>query len=270
MNSLSLNRFSALDLLPGAIQYVGRSYLREPVFQGTDWLFREPVPRYTGRKPGLGREHTAAETGLYPFRKDLLWKKIIEDLPEDFLRFFFPGVAAEKDPVKKIEFMDKELLQLFPPEDDKFDPRRVDKLLKVPMRDGSALILHCEVQGYRQAHFAARMYRYFGRLWDKYPQEVEALAILTDADPGFRPKPYRQRGRAGGEHRLCYRYKVLKVLDQSEEVLEQSDNPFAMAILTTKAALKRKNGDYTEEAYFQRKLELVQWLKGRSSSEKQP
>lgn len=106
-------------------------------------------------------------------------------------------------------------------------------LLKIPMRDGSA------------------------------------VAILTDRDRGFRPAPYREGGEAEDDHRLCYHYKTFKVLDQCEEDLEQSDNPFALVILTTRAALKRENGEYTEEEYFQRKLELAHWLKDKSTSEAQ-
>lgn len=248
----------ALPPPPGARSRSIRSYKPrsgpgEREFSGYCPVFLEPSARYHRRR-----------SGPHPFNKDLRWKIVTEDLPGEFLSFFAPGIAAEKDPEQQIAFLDKELLELFPVKGQRLEPIRVDKLLKVPMRDGSAVILHCEVQGSREAGFSARMYLYFNRLWDKYPQAVEAIAVLTDGDPAFRPQPYRERGRAGADHRLCYHYKVYKVLDQSEEVLEQSDNPFALVILTTKAALKRIGGEYTEEEYLRRKIELVNWLKEKT------
>lgn len=41
-------------------------------------------------------------------KDDLLWKGIIEDVFEDFLAFFYPGIEAELDLDKGIQFLDKE------------------------------------------------------------------------------------------------------------------------------------------------------------------
>lgn len=64
-------------------------------------------------------------------RDDALWKALIEDLAEDFLKFFFPNVEEILDLNRKIIFLDKELEQLFPVDEDDFNPKYVDKLLKV-------------------------------------------------------------------------------------------------------------------------------------------
>jgi len=62
-------------------------------------------------------------------RNDLLWKAALEDLFDDFLRFFFPKAEEIFDFSKKFQYLDKELDQLFPPENDTYAPRYVDKLV---------------------------------------------------------------------------------------------------------------------------------------------
>ena len=47
-------------------------------------------------------------------RDDALWKGLIEDLIDDFLKFFFPNAEEIFDLNRKISFLDKELEQLFP------------------------------------------------------------------------------------------------------------------------------------------------------------
>lgn len=194
---------------------------------------------------------------------------IIESLPREFLRFFAPGIAAGMDPAKKIAFLDKELLELLPDEDKRLAPQRVDKLVKVPMLDGSQVTLHCEVQGSSETNFSSRMHRYYICLEGKYPGEVTGIAILTDDSKHFRPGPFREIRGPKKVHRLCYDYAVYKILDQPEETLEQSDNPFALVILTVKAALERVKGKYTEEEYLRRKLELADWPKKKPITDHQ-
>lgn len=51
-----------------------------------------------------------------PKRDDELWKGILEDIFEDFLRFFFPDADDLFNMKKKFSFLDKEFNRLFPPE----------------------------------------------------------------------------------------------------------------------------------------------------------
>src|SRR3546814_8708422 len=74
------------------------------------------------------------------------------------------------------------------------------------------------------------MHRYYTCLEGKYPGQVTAIAILTDGNNNFRPEPFREIRGPKKVHQLCYDYAVYKVLDQSEEELEQSDNPFALVL----------------------------------------
>jgi hypothetical protein len=172
-------------------------------------------------------------------RDDILWKAILEDVFDDFLRFFIPDADRLLDLSRGVEYLDKELDQLFPPHGDKYKPRYVDKLAKVHTRRGTEewILVHLEVQGYRDNHFARRMFEYYARIWDKYGRPIVAFAIFTDSERGFHPGVFQQSFLGTS---LCYKFNTYKILDQSEAALAEDSNPFAMVVLTVKTALKRK------------------------------
>ena len=68
-------------------------------------------------------------------RDDSLWKAILEDIFDDFLRFFFENADEIFDMNRGFEFLDKELEQLFPIQENDFNPKYVDKLVKVFNKD---------------------------------------------------------------------------------------------------------------------------------------
>lgn len=183
---------------------------------------------------------------------DILWKGIIEDLPVQFILFFFPNAAQFLDFSKKIEFLDKELDELFPM-DHPQHPRYVDKLLKVHTLDGREewILIHIEVQGYADPHFARRMYTYFYRLLDRYGQPVTALAIFTDDKPDYKPDTYTYEFM-GTRH--TYQYNTYKVIEQNETELLSHDNPFALVVLTALKAIQSKKA--TEDDLMQLKTDL--------------
>jgi hypothetical protein len=90
---------------------------------------------------------------------DIPWKGIIEDAPVYFFRMFLPKSEDLIDFSRPFEYLDKELESIFPSEDSN-KPRYVDKLIKVyTLSGGEAYILvHIEVQGYRDQDFGKRMF----------------------------------------------------------------------------------------------------------------
>jgi hypothetical protein len=92
-------------------------------------------------------------------KDDILWKGILEDVFDDFLRFFDPEAEQFYNFNKKFQFLDKELAQVFPPENDEYSPKVVDKLVKVFTRDGNEewVLVHVEVQGQYQQDFARHL-----------------------------------------------------------------------------------------------------------------
>lgn len=56
-----------------------------------------------------------AEKKVYR-RDDLLYKAVLEDLFDDFLRFVMPDADQHFDLNRGVEFLNQELEQMFPPE----------------------------------------------------------------------------------------------------------------------------------------------------------
>jgi hypothetical protein len=122
---------------------------------------------------GILDEAESGSTSKKPSRRDdELWKGILEDVFEDFLRFFFPDADELFDLKKKFSFMDKEFNRLFPPEENTAGVRHVDKLVKVYLKDGQQkfILVHVEVQGQKSAEdLGLRMFE----------EEVEQLTGRT-------------------------------------------------------------------------------------------
>ena len=168
-----------------------------------------------------------------------------------------PDAPNQIDLERGFEFLDKELEQLFPPNEDVFKPRHIDKLVKVFTRQGDEhwVLIHIEVQGQVDKAFAQRMFSYYSRLFDRYQRPITAFAILSDKTRSFRPNSFEQDFLGT---RLSYQFNTYKILDQSVAELEASENPFAVVILTVLAALKKKQVDETELLTL--KLELARRL----------
>ncbi|MGG7665368.1 hypothetical protein [Dyadobacter sp. BHUBP1] len=198
-------------------------------------------------------------------RDDTLWKSILEDIFEDFLLFFYPNAASYFDFSKDFEYLDKELEQLFPPEDNSYQTRFVDKLVKVYCQNGDNewILVHIEVQGYHDPHFNRRMFTYYSRILDKYDKPVTAFAIFTENNAAFRPCEYYREFMGTS---ILYRFNAFKILEQDEQMLRESDNPFAVVVLTALIALKCKH--ITEDEILAIKLTLARNLLGKGFSKR--
>jgi hypothetical protein len=194
-------------------------------------------------------------------RNDILWKSMLEDIFDDFLRFFFVNAEELFDLERGFEYLDKELEQLFPPEGDQWSPKYVDKLVKVYNKCGQEewVLIHIEVQGYQDNGFAERMFTYYYRIWDKHRKSITAFAILTDDCKHYRPCQFDQDCLGTS---LCFQFNSFKVLEQSEEELAASDNPFAQVVLATKTALVGKKLPVTE--LYRLKIDLAKRLLSRN------
>jgi predicted transposase YdaD len=196
-------------------------------------------------------------------RDDSLWKAILEDVFDDFLRFFFENADELFDMQRGFEFLDKELEQLFPANPDEFSPKYVDKLVKVFTREGEEqwILVHIEVQGSKDDEFSHRMFQYFYRIYDKYQRPITAFAILTDRNKKFLPQKFEQTYLGTT---LRYDFNLYKILEQDETVLLENNNPFAMVVLTVLVALKK--GKLTEDELLGEKLALAKRLLKRQFS----
>ena len=82
------------------------------------------------------------------------------------------------------------------------------------------------------------MFQYYYRILDKYDKPITAFAIFADMSKSFHPKSYERQFLGT---KVYYSYNTYKIIDQDDSLLESSNNPFAMAVLSAKIAIQRKS-----------------------------
>ncbi|SFD86743.1 hypothetical protein SAMN05216238_10533 [Lentibacillus persicus] len=111
--------------------------------------------------------------------QDGLWKKVITELFEPFVLFFAPDLHPELDWSKQPDSLEQEFHRVFPK---KKGTKHTDKLMKAHLKNGEEqwMLIHIEVQGYKEDDFAERMFQYFYRIFDKYHKKIYAIALFAD------------------------------------------------------------------------------------------
>jgi hypothetical protein len=187
---------------------------------------------------------------------DSPWKEALDRYFERCMAFFFPQAHAEIDWGRGFEMLDKELQPIV--RQSKQGRRYVDKLVKVWLKSGEEkwLLIHVEVQTWKEDDFPKRMHIYNQRIFDRYDREVISLAILADDDPDWRPNQseYSRWGfRTGTE------FPIVKLLDYAPhwQALEADPNPFAMVVLAHLKTLETRRSPADRQAW---KLRLVKGL----------
>ena len=172
------------------------------------------------------------------------------------MAFFFPRAHAEIDWTRGYEMLDKELQPIV--RQSKLRRRYVDKLVKVWLKNGEErwLLIHVEVQTWKEDDFPKRMHVYNHRIFDRYDREVISLAILADDDPDWRPNQF---GYSRWGFRTGTEFPIVKLLDYAphEQVLEVHPNPFAMVVLAHLKTLETRKSPTDRYAW---KLRLVKGL----------
>lgn len=187
--------------------------------------------------------------------KDQLWKSIFEDFFPEAILFFFPDLHGHIDWQRGFEMLDKELRELSPESEQ--NERRVDLLAKVWLQSGQEqwILIHIEVQGYKDEAFARRMFTYYYRLLDRYDVGVATLALLTDKQKSWRPGQYRKSFQGT---QLLFRFPVFKLSDYQVQGIELHPNPWAMVMQSALIGLK---GKWTGDALLEAKISLYRNLR---------
>lgn len=164
-----------------------------------------------------------------------------------FVQFFFPAAYADIDWDEGFTSLDTELRQIAGKRGGA--PMRSDSLFRVKRLSGGnqLVLIHTEVQTYRDPRLAERLFRYNYRSFDAQGLEVASFAILGDASPIWRPESY---GWSVWGCEMSLRFPVVKLIDFAgrEEELAASRNPFALltraylATRATKGAGDRRRG----------------------------
>ncbi|MCP4006079.1 MAG: transposase, partial [bacterium] len=179
---------------------------------------------------------TDITTPTPPDDYDSPWKEVSGRFFPQLVEFFAPDLYAIIDWSAGYEFLEQELREML--RDAETGPRRVDKVVKVRTLSGKPLylVLHVEIQVSRESGFPRRMFVYFYRLYDLYPEQVVSLAILADEEPDWEPKSY-EYALHGTE--LEFGYRTVKIWEYNGRwaELEKDPNPFALVVM---AHLKTK------------------------------
>jgi hypothetical protein len=159
---------------------------------------------------------------------DSPWKELIDQRTRLVLDLLFPAVEQDTDWSHDWDSLDQELQKLYP--EGKAGKRLADKLLKVRSRSGDDRYLHFEVQGDPQDDFERRMFVYQYRGDGRFGLPMEALVILADDDPKWRPTRYVVQLRYT---RLAFEFRPVKLLDwagRTDELLAQA-NPVGLFLV---------------------------------------
>jgi Putative transposase, YhgA-like len=187
---------------------------------------------------------------------DSPWKQILQLYFEEFMLFFFPQAHSEIDWTQKPEFLDQELQQVV--RDAELGERLADKLVKIYRTDGeeSWILVHLEIQSQEESNFAARMFTYNYRIYDRYKRSVASLAVLGDERSNWRPNQF---GYNLFGCTIEFTFPIVKLLDyqQRQSELEASRNPLATVVMAHLKAMETRN-DRIERK--QQKLVLVRRL----------
>ncbi len=191
---------------------------------------------------------------------DSPWKEIIIQYFEQFVGFFFPEAVHDIDWSKGYSSLDKELRQIT--REAEIGPRFVDNLLKVWTKAGEEtwVLVHVEIQAQKHEHFAHRTYVYNYRIHDVYNRPVASFAVLADENPTWRPSEYVQELWGC---RIQFHLPVVKILDYltQQEVLGQSQNPFALVVLAHLKTLETKK-DSDSRRYWKVRLTKELYRRG--------
>ena len=125
-----------------------------------------------------------------PIDYDGAWKEALEQYFAEFTAFFFPQVHAGIDWQRPYQLLPQELQQVT--RDAELGRQRVDQLVQVWRNDGHEawVLVHVEVQGWKQLGVAERMYVYNYRLFDQYQRPVVSLAVLCNERADWKPQQY--------------------------------------------------------------------------------
>jgi hypothetical protein len=194
--------------------------------------------------------------------QDSPWKEALERYLPSFLAIYFPAVHDAINWTRGYEWLNTELRQVV--RDAEMGKRLADALVKVWREDGqeSWLLIHIEVQGWPEQDFAQRLFVYHYRIFDRYNRQVVTLAVLADGRSNWRPDRFAYDL---WDCRLDFQFPVVKLLDFAgrEEILEASDNPFA---LVTRAHLAMIQTRHDAASRHQGKVRLIRELYERGMS----
>ena len=167
------------------------------------------LPTVASMKGSVGAERITRDMDK-PLNHDSPWKVTVEKLTRSLLEVTFPEVAAGIDWSVQLESLEQELHEITPASE--IGAKRVDKLLKVRLLDGTDqwLYLHIEVQMHYDPNLPKRLFIYHYRIFDRYGVSPLTLVILGDPSRKWRPTSYHYQSLGCG---ITFRFLICKTID---------------------------------------------------------
>jgi hypothetical protein len=168
---------------------------------------------------------------------DTPWKDVVTRYFPEFMAFYFPDAHAAIDWSRPAMFLDQELASLS--RGAVVGKRFLDKLVRVHLLDGGErwVLVHLEVQGWRDAAFAERIFTYHYRVYDRYRRPVTSLAVLADNGKHWRPSAFSYR-QMGCEISLIF--PMVKLQDFADRLPELLVHPSPFALVTAAHLLTQR------------------------------
>ena len=188
------------------------------------------------------------------------WKVYFRENLPHFLAFADVDAYDEIDWSQEVEFLDKEFRRISRGSKNNFVI--ADCLVKVRLKSGIErwILIHIELQAQEDETFPRRMFIYNVRPFDLYDVAVASYAVLADENANWKPDSFTY---GFGKSETSIRFGVVKFTDYigREKELEESDNPFALAILVHLKTLQTK-GDPLARFNWKLRLSRILFTRG--------
>ena len=168
---------------------------------------------------------------------DEAWKRALQLHLNGFLEICCPQVHAKINSKYRPKFLDKELGKLV---EHGLSARTVDTLVEVQLKTSERLwlLIHVEVQAQYDPGFERRMFIYYYRLFDRFPnKKIVSLAILADTDPSWLPNDFSAGFEGVGVKFAFLTFKII-TFENPLKIFEETGNLSALIIAVQQAALK--------------------------------
>lgn len=184
---------------------------------------------------------------------DINWKELTTEFVEEFIQFFFgESLYSEIDFGVEPEYLEQELSNGVSG-NQKHRKKVTDKLIRFTLKNGQSkfVLVHVEFQGPAGKAFMGRMFEYYTHIMFRYSTtNITAIVIYTGDS---KPKVFDRFEANHYGTSLCYKFNTYTVIEQTEDKLLESDNPFAMAVLANLYVLQTRD-DLRQRLEYKKKL----------------
>ena len=193
------------------------------------------------------------------FDQDSAWKTFIATDIFDCLAVVHPLLYLAVDKTVEPVFLEQEMINSMR---GKYKiigkEKKTDKLVRLRLLNGEDfyVYVHLEVQDELKDEFPERIYIYRSLISLRYlTQKITTIVIFTGKSPSEKHKVFREECF---NSMLSYSYTSYVIADQNEADLEETNNPFALAVLAAKYTIDTEGDARRRLAFKQKVFELAQ------------